>query len=200
MFLLTLYQVGINIPNAVITMWKALGFIWLVGMLFRRPTAGSLRQSIGSFVFQSCLAALGLGLMLTDWFRFGWLAIRFIPDNLWIQYVGFTLTVAGCILAIWARITLGGNWSARPSLQQDHTLVEQGPYAFARHPIYSGFVLAFLGTTIVIGEVRTILGLAVILIRLFLKMTQEEQLMLRAFPRAYPDYRRRVKALIPGVF
>jgi len=199
MFLSTFTRGGIDIPSAIVTMWQALGIIWLIGALFRRPVAGSLRQSPASVAFQTCLAALGFALMFTDWFHFGWLAARFVSDNLWVQYTGFALTLTGCLFAIWARVVLGGNWSARPSLQQDHTLVEEGPYALARHPIYSGFVCAFLGTILVIGEVRALLGFTVVLSYLILKLTQEEQLMLRAFPRDYPSYRQRVKALIPGV-
>jgi protein-S-isoprenylcysteine O-methyltransferase Ste14 len=68
-----------------------------------------------------------------------------------------------------------------------------------RHPIYSGFVLGFTGTVLVMGEYRALLGLVCILFRLTMKMSQEEKLMLRAFPTQYPNYCKRVKALFPGV-
>jgi protein-S-isoprenylcysteine O-methyltransferase Ste14 len=189
----------VDIPAAIATMWKALGVIWLVGMVWQRPAAIVLRQSRSSWLFQTAIAALGFGLLVTNWFRFGWLAARFVPQSLWVEYAGFALTLAGCLFAIWARVVLGGNWSSQITLQQGHSLIEEGPYTLARHPIYLGFVLAFVGTVLVVGEVRALFGLVLILVRLAWKMSQEEKLMLQAFPSEYPEYRRRVKALIPGV-
>lgn len=102
-------------------------------------------------------------------------------------------------MAIWARVTLGGNWSGRVALQRHHELVMDGPYAMARHPMYLGFLMALAGTVVVLGEMRGLLGFGVIVLALCLKMRLEEKLMLRAFPEEYATYRRRVKALIPGV-
>jgi len=56
-----------------------------------------------------------------------------------------------------------------------------------------------LGTALAIGEMRCIFGLIIIVLALMIKMSQEERLMLQTFPRAYPQYRQRVKALIPGL-
>lgn len=190
---------SVDFPAAITAMWKLLGIIWLVGAFFRRPAIGRPRQSSGSWVFQIALAALAFVLLLSNRLDFGWLTWRFVPDSLWIQLTGFTLALTGCLIAIWARVTLGGNWSALVTLQQDHALVTEGPYALARHPIYLGFLLGFTGTVLVVGELRALLGLALITIRLVLKLNLEEKLMLQAFPSAYPAYRSRVKALIPGI-
>jgi protein-S-isoprenylcysteine O-methyltransferase Ste14 len=202
MFLLTLYghEDGMNIPRAAGAIWIALGLVWVIGAIFRRSAGSSFRQSTGAFLFQSAIAALAICLVATDWLRIGWLAARFVPSILWIQYLGLALTLAGCFFAAWARIALGGNWSARPTVQQNHALVEDGPYALTRHPIYTGFLSAFAGTALVLGEYRALLALALLVLRFLLKIGNEEQLMLQAFPDEYPDYRRRVKALIPGLF
>jgi protein-S-isoprenylcysteine O-methyltransferase Ste14 len=75
-----------------------------------------------------------------------------------------------------------------------------GPYAVTRHPIYSGLLLACLGTALAGGEWRCIVGMAMILLAFAIKIGKEEHLMMETFPEAYRQYRRRVKALIPGVF
>ena len=84
-------------------------------------------------------------------------------------------------------------------MKEGHELIEKGPYRFVRHPIYTGIVAACIGTALAIGEWRCILGLIVVLLGLALKVAQEERLMMATFPHAYPQYRRRVKALIPGL-
>jgi protein-S-isoprenylcysteine O-methyltransferase Ste14 len=143
---------------------------------------------------------LGFGLLGSNWFRQGWLAIRFVPANDAVGLAGMVLTMAGCLFAIWARLALGGNWSGRATVKEGHTLIVKGPYAIARHPIYTGLLLASIGTALAIGEWRCILGLFVIGMMFLVKMSQEERLMMETFPAAYPEYRQRVKALIPGVF
>jgi protein-S-isoprenylcysteine O-methyltransferase Ste14 len=109
------------------------------------------------------------------------------------------LTIAGCLFAIWARITLGANWSGRATVKAGHELITAGPYALARHPIYTGLLTACIGTAIGYGERRCLVGLLLIVLGFVIKMGQEERLMLETFPDAYAAYRRRVKALVPGV-
>ena len=78
-------------------------------------------------------------------------------------------------------------------------MIVNGPYGLARHPIYTGLLLACLGTTLAIGEWRCVAGFVMLVFGFMLKMSQEERLMMATFPEAYPQYRRRVKALIPGL-
>ena len=128
------------------------------------------------------------------------LRLRFVPDTVAVYTIGYAVTVTGAAFAIWARLALGSNWSGRPSLVAGHELVTSGPYAVARHPIYTGLVTGFAGTAIAIGEWRGVAGALLILTAFLLKIREEERFMLQAFPDAYPRYRSRVKALIPGVF
>jgi protein-S-isoprenylcysteine O-methyltransferase Ste14 len=60
---------------------------------------------------------------------------------------------AGAAFTVWARIALGRNWSAEVTFKQDHELVETGPYALVRNPIYTGLLLMALGTAVNYGEV-----------------------------------------------
>ena len=65
---------------------------------------------------------------------------------------------SGIGLAIWARIHLGRNWGMPTSQKADPELVTTGPYRFVRHPIYTGLLVALLGTALAVGELRCFLG------------------------------------------
>jgi protein-S-isoprenylcysteine O-methyltransferase Ste14 len=177
--------------------WAALALVWLIGLASTKRTVRA--QAAGTRLFQLLVFVLGFTLMSRNWFEYGWLGSRVAPDLPWIAVTGLALTVAGCTFAIWARIKLGGNWSGRATVKQDHELITTGPYALARHPIYTGIALALLGTAMAGGEWRHVLGFVIVLFGMMAKMSQEERLMMQTFPEAYPVYRRRVKALIPGV-
>jgi protein-S-isoprenylcysteine O-methyltransferase Ste14 len=101
--------------------------------------------------------------------------------------------------AIWARATLGRNWSAVVQVKQGHELVERGPYRWVRHPIYTGLLMGFLGTACALGEWRGLLGTAIVGVSFWFKLKLEERWMREQFGARYEDYMRRVKALIPGV-
>jgi protein-S-isoprenylcysteine O-methyltransferase Ste14 len=95
--------------------------------------------------------------------RVGPLAWRFVPDSPVVDWAGQADTAAGCAFAIWARMLLGGNWSASVTVKHDHQLIRQGPYSIVRHPICSGLLLALLGTALALGELRGIVDLALAL-------------------------------------
>jgi protein-S-isoprenylcysteine O-methyltransferase Ste14 len=127
----------------------------------------------------------------------GWLFERCLPrtrEGLWI---GALLTALGLGFATWARVHLGRNWSASVSVKQDHELVRSGPYARVRHPIYSGMLLAILGTAIARGEWRGLVALLIVLAALWRKLRLEERWMGETFALDYQRYRARTAALIP---
>jgi protein-S-isoprenylcysteine O-methyltransferase Ste14 len=104
---------------------------------------------------------------LSWWLLFdrGWTGLlgwRFLPASSVAAYGGLALTTAGLALAVWARFYIGGNWSALVELKKDHQLIRRGPYVIVRHPIYSGFMLATLGTAVMQGELHGLLALALI--------------------------------------
>ena len=77
-----------------------------------------------------------------------------MPQTALFGMAGIVLTYAGLMLAIWARLSLGTNWSAVVDRKIGHELIRSGPYAYLRHPTYSGLLLAVIGTAIEIGEWR----------------------------------------------
>jgi protein-S-isoprenylcysteine O-methyltransferase Ste14 len=126
-----------------------------------------------------------------------WLGARFLPDTTITYALGLLIVIAGLAFAVWARLYLGRNWSGTVTVKDDHTLICSGPYAIVRHPIYTGLLLAILGTAIVFGEWRGLVAFCFLTAAYLLKLRREERFMAESFPDAYPGYRARVPALIP---
>ncbi len=122
-----------------------------------------------------------------------------IPHRDWMLAMGMMVCVFGLFVTIWARWTLAGNWSSDVTFKQNHELVRTGPYQFVRHPIYTGLLVMCLGTAIEVGQLRCGLSIVMVGIGFWIKLKQEERLMLRHFPNEYPAYRKQVKALVPFV-
>jgi protein-S-isoprenylcysteine O-methyltransferase Ste14 len=121
------------------------------------------------------------------------------PRTDWAHVTGAVVCVAGLFVTVWARRTLAGNWSSTVTFKQGHELIKAGPYHFVRHPIYTGLLLMCLGSAIDIGRLRGWLGLAAMFFGFWIKLKQEESLLLRHFPDDYPAYKKQVKAIVPFV-
>ena len=115
------------------------------------------------------------------------------------QWLGVGLCLVGFGFAFWARIHIGRNWGMPMSLRQGHELVTSGPYTHVRHPIYSGLMLAMIGSALAVGALWLLL-FVVYFTYFIVAARSEEKMMLAHFPDAYPAYRRRTKMLIPFVF
>ncbi len=105
--------------------------------------------------------------------------------------------LAGLALAVWARVHLGGNWSGSVTVKEAHELIRSGPYAYVRHPIYTGLIAAVLGTALAADTVRAALGFAIIAAALLRKLRTEGGFMRETFPGEYARYCAEVPALIP---
>jgi protein-S-isoprenylcysteine O-methyltransferase Ste14 len=92
---------------------------------------------------------------------------------------------------------LGRLWSGSVTLKEEHVIVRTGPYGLTRHPIYTGLLLALIGTVLVRGTLGAVLGFFLIAIGIWVKVRQEEQLLISHFGDAYRAYRTAVPALVP---
>jgi protein-S-isoprenylcysteine O-methyltransferase Ste14 len=124
---------------------------------------------------------------------------RVVPRFAAVEMFGAFLCAFGIGFAIRARHILAKSWNAAVTLQEDHALVQAGPYAIVRHPIYFGFLVAAVGMVLVLGEVRALVLLFGIEV-LLKKMGREESILRATFPDQYPEYERRVKRLLPHVW
>ena len=144
--------------------------------------------------------AAALAVWLSLWQFPAYLEQPLLPPSAAWAYIGLVLTAAGLGVTIWARRVLGTNWSAMPTIKEDHELIHRGPYRLVRHPIYTGLLLAVFGSCLAAGRVWSlgVVGMATIL--LISKLKAEEALLARQFPDAYLKCRRRVKAIIPFLY
>jgi protein-S-isoprenylcysteine O-methyltransferase Ste14 len=124
---------------------------------------------------------------------------RLWPPSLPLACVALAIEVAGVAFAIWAREHLGHLWSGRVTLKEGHHIVRSGPYRWARHPIYTGILLALVGDVAVRGDLGGILGFVLIALGIARKIATEESLLATRFGAEYAAYRNEVRAIIPFI-
>jgi protein-S-isoprenylcysteine O-methyltransferase Ste14 len=121
------------------------------------------------------------------------------PQTMTTNVLADLATVLGLILVIQARRTLGQNWSSEVVILEKHKLIERGPYAYIRHPIYSGLLLMLMGTALYYGRKAWIIIFVGCFVGFYFKSQMEERLLARTFT-AYSEYKGRTKALIPFIW
>ncbi len=178
--------------------WVVFVVYWLIAAarskrdVYRQPLLRTLTISAGFWI--------GAALLFMGRLPAGPLALQLLPKNAAIGVLGTILSGAGLALAIWARRTLGENWSFVVTLKERHELIRHGPYRLIRHPIYGGVLLLVLGTAMVLGEVRGFAALLSFIVSIALRIRDEEKTLARQFPQEYAAYRKRTKMLIPWIF
>lgn len=143
------------------------------------------------------MLALAGALLFARWFSIGLLGRRFAPPLPELRLIGIALTAAGLGLAFWARYHLGRNWSSQITLKEGHTLVCTGPYKHLRHPIYSGILLAIVGTALTVGRYRALLAVVLAALAFWWKARQEDAWLARAFGEQFEVQRQRTGRLLP---
>ncbi|HET8826435.1 MAG TPA: isoprenylcysteine carboxylmethyltransferase family protein [Terriglobales bacterium] len=186
---LTLWQIEL-IP------WYVFVAVWIVASFWVKTTKAA--EPVMSRLAYGSLMALGFYLLFSQWLAAGVLGTRFIRDTQWVAILGIVLTFAGAAVSVWARIILGENWSAKVTRKVDHELIRSGPYALVRHPIYSGLLLATIGTAIFIGQWRGLIAVPLVLLSESIKARREEQFMIEEFGQTYRDYREQTWFIVPG--
>ncbi|HEU0275201.1 MAG TPA: isoprenylcysteine carboxylmethyltransferase family protein [Candidatus Udaeobacter sp.] len=175
--------------------WLVFVAVWLLASVRTKRTI--YRESTGERLRYWFLLVIAY-VLLTQGRRFPYpLSLLLVPQTAFSMWIGAILCGCGLALAIWARTVLGRNWSGVVTLKEDHEMVQWGPYRFVRHPIYTGLQSMFLGTAIAFGHLAAFLGVALVFVSFWIKLNQEERLMLKQFPNDYPEYQRRVKRIIP---
>ncbi len=175
--------------------WIVFWFYWLVSAFRLKKT----KRREGRFSRLSYTLPLLVAFVLLAWPKAhrGWLGIRFVPSGAVLEWIGAALTVAGLLLAVWARRNLGGNWSGVVTLKEGHELIGTGPYRRIRHPIYTGILLGFLGTAIAFGRVAGFAGFAIVWASFWIKARREEAFLVQEFGAQFEEHRERTGMFLP---
>jgi protein-S-isoprenylcysteine O-methyltransferase Ste14 len=179
-------------------LWLIWLAIWMVAALGAKRTVR--RESLGSRLGYGALMLAGAVVLAMPQVLGPTLGQRFHPHSFGWFLAGALLVLVGLAFSLVARFWLGGNWSGTVTVKQGHELIGSGPYALVRHPIYSGMLLAFIGTAIVIDRWSALAALALLLAALLVKIRKEERFMADTFGAAYARYQAEVPALVPFVF
>jgi protein-S-isoprenylcysteine O-methyltransferase Ste14 len=181
--------------NTIWACWIIFLAVWLLAAISTKRSV--YRESRAQRLRYSILLIAAYFLLITGHRLAHPLSARVIPHMEVIAWAGAVLCVAGLGFCIWARVTLGRNWSSAVALKEGHELIERGAYRLVRHPIYTGLIAMFLATVIVLGHVGGIIGLVLVFISFWIKLRDEERVMLKQFPDQYAAYQQRVKRIIP---
>ena len=177
---------------------------WIVFLAYWIVSALKTRRTVHREPF-----AWRFGIMLIEAFGFALffgkarnmplLRRHVLPPSDVVLVAGVVLTWSGIAIALWARWHLGEYWSGRITLKEDHKLIRTGPYAYFRHPIYSGIDLAALGSGLAINQWRCAAGLIVIIFGFCIKALREERLLRAQFGEEFEAHRRATGFLLPKI-
>eukprot|EP00499_Haloplacidia_sp_CaronLabIsolate_P011528 CAMPEP_0196781526 /NCGR_PEP_ID=MMETSP1104-20130614/9696_1 /TAXON_ID=33652 /ORGANISM="Cafeteria sp., Strain Caron Lab Isolate" /LENGTH=158 /DNA_ID=CAMNT_0042151759 /DNA_START=6 /DNA_END=478 /DNA_ORIENTATION=+ len=130
--------------------WLSIVLTWILQGAKSTPSTKSAGTFLKDRFTDSAVYLFATVLVVT-------LIVIFKPRLEWICIVGGAMTVAGAMLAVWARLYMGKWWSSCITLKKDHKLIRSGPFSLVRHPIYAGVVFATIGS---IMQSQTLIGLA----------------------------------------
>jgi protein-S-isoprenylcysteine O-methyltransferase Ste14 len=178
-------------------------FVWLMGstalvlpfldLLWRTTRTSWVERA---FTARVVLFLLELGAIATWALLRGDWTILPQPDPL-LAGAGSLLALTGGLLSAWARVTLGRLFSPHLGVQREHQLIESGPYAIVRHPMYLGIIDFIFGSALVWNDAGLLALAAAFTVFFTVQLRFEEEIFARHFGEAYARYRRRTPALLP---
>jgi protein-S-isoprenylcysteine O-methyltransferase Ste14 len=178
--------------------WLGWFVYWMISARGVKPV--QRRESAASRAGHILPLVVAVALLASPKLPVPWLVTQIFPQSVGLALTGALITVVGLSLTVWARRTLGTNWSGTVTVKKEHELITAGPYRAVRHPIYSGLLLGFVGSALAWGQVRALLALAIAVFALWRKWRMEERFMGETFGSAYADYAARTPAVIPRLF
>jgi protein-S-isoprenylcysteine O-methyltransferase Ste14 len=176
-------------------LWWVLLIVWIV-MRFSMKQAKQ-RENPWQYAQHGLMVILGFWLLFTQAEMRGWLNRHLLPRTPTVWGAGVMVTAVGIAFAIWARLSLGSNWSGLVTLKAGHELIRKGPYRLIRHPIYTGILLGMCGTALVHERVRGWLGIAIVFAAFYFKARREERFLRQEFGSNFDEHARQAGMFLP---
>jgi len=176
-------------------LWATFLVVWLVSAFKTKPVEH--REGVSSRLSYTVFVIAAFYLVFGKEVRPPWLRIHLFQPNRLSEVLGIALTAAGIGFAFWARFYLGSNWSGTVTVKVGHQLVRTGPYRFVRHPIYTGMIVALLGTALQKAQVRGLIAVLLCYTGFKIKSKIEERAMTSTFGAEYAEYSRTTGAIVP---
>jgi protein-S-isoprenylcysteine O-methyltransferase len=129
--------------------------------------------------------------------------VRYPESVLWntSTTVSFLLIIAGLFIRTWAVFTLGKFFTWHIASGKDQTVIVTGPYAYIRHPGYSGAFLTYASTAIFLHSWYSLIPSSIILWMAFVRRIRHEENELKEkIGEPYTNYCLKVKRLIPFIW
>lgn len=198
---------GMGPQTAIYLPWWIWAVTWILASVWANRTVK--RPPIGREVLYRILSTAGFVLLLLFAYKVhngrytllpfpGVLGTRYWVAPLAVQWAMVGVATLGFLFAWWARIHLGRLWSGRITRKEGHRIIDTGPYALVRHPIYTGILTAAIATAVALGSLHAILGAALLILAYWIKARQEERFLREELgPQDYDAYRKRVPMLVP---
>ena len=157
------------------------------------------------FWAQVGLMVLGLAIFAAMAY-FLWIPLFSIPSQtaFFLDVLGLILYAAGCLFMLWARRTLGKMWGISTSQQvklfDDHEIIQSGPYAFVRNPMYFGWWVALFGLILLYPVWMVLLMFLFSLVAFIGRAHREDAALAARFGEAWMEYKKRTKFLLPFIY
>ncbi|MFX1318170.1 MAG: isoprenylcysteine carboxylmethyltransferase family protein [Promethearchaeota archaeon] len=162
--------------------------------LTRSSTKHEGRVTFTLLVFLGIIWLVALVLYIFFPYLFPWMVLP-IPD--WFRWLGVIIAFISLFLLWWAHATLGKAFSKILTIQDQHTLVSNGPYQRVRHPMYTAFIILFLSWFLMTAHILFFFLWFTFLVYIVLRMPQEEAMLLEKFGETYREYILRTGRLFP---
>ena len=176
-------------------LWVAFLVVWLISAIKTKPA--QQREGVSSRLSYTVFVIAAFYLVFAKEIAPPWLRLHVFYPNLLTEVLGIVITAAGISFAFWARFYLGGNWSSNVTVKVGHELVRTGPYRFVRHPIYTGMIVALVGTALQRAQVRGLVAVVLLYAGFKMKSKVEERAMTDTFGAEYAEYSRTTGAIVP---
>ncbi len=187
----------LEVNQTVGSLWALWVVSWIVAGRWSARTVKTTRP--GERTLERVLSLAGAIMVISPRAPFGTGELREILYSPGPVLAWFLVALVACGFAFcwWARIHLGRMWSANITLKEEHRIIDTGPYALVRHPIYSGLLLSAWASAAIHGNSMGFLGAALMTLGFYLKARREEQLLITELGAAYESYLHRVPMLFP---